>query len=277
LREGFIRFPTKKDGARGVPDYKFYLTGGMPLQDMIYDIAAVNSQADERLGYPTQKPIALLDRLIRVASNEGDVVFDPFCGCGTAIYAAHLSNRKWIGCDVAILSVRMVRDTLLRRYGLKEGKDYQVSGVPLSLEGAEDLFSRDPRQFQHWAVELAGGFASKRHSGDMGVDGRIYFETDDGLKDMVISVKGGKLRPEFIRELRGTMERGSLLGGLICLHQPTKGMKDEVSRAGQLTYRGTAYDRLQIRTVEDLLAGKGFDTPSKVQTMDWKRQGELAL
>lgn len=123
-----------------------------------------------------------------MSSNEGDVVFDPFAGCGTAIYAAHLNKRKWIDCDIAILSVRLVRDVLAKRYGLQEGRDYEVSGVPVSLEGAKDLFDRDPRQFQHWVIELSGGFCNKAHSGDRGIDGRIYFETaKGGLRSMARS------------------------------------------------------------------------------------------
>ena len=151
----------------------------------------VQAQAKERLGYPTQKPIALLQRIIAASTNEGDVVFDPFCGCGTAVYAAHLLNRKWIGCDIAILSIRLVRDVLLKRYGLEEDKGYTMAGIPRSVEAAKELFTHDPRQFQHWAVELAQGFASAKFSGDKGIDGRIHFETNEGLKNMVISVKGG--------------------------------------------------------------------------------------
>lgn len=264
-----------------VPQYKRYLDHmkGQPITDDWHDIEHLHGSNKEALGYPTQKPIALLDRIIRASSNEGDIVFDPFCGCGTAVYAAHQTKRKWIGCDIAMLSVRIVRDVLLKRYGLKEGEHYQVAGIPLSMDGAQELFDHDPRQFQHWVVELAGGFVSKRHSGDLGVDGRIYFDTKEGLKSMVLSVKGGKLAPAFIRELRGTMERDvdSLLAGFISLQEPTKGMKEETARAGQFTYLGTTYDRIQIRTAEDLLAGRAFDTPSKVQTMDWKKQGELAL
>jgi DNA methylase len=247
------------------------------LGDVWTDIPPINSRAHERLGYPTQKPIALLQRIIRISSNEGDVVFDPFSGCGTAICAAHLANRKWIGCDIAILSVQIVREVLLRRYGLQEGQDYEVSGVPLSVEGAHELFTRDPHQFQHWAVELAGGFCSARQSGDRGIDGRIYFETAAGLRSMVISVKGGRLSPAYIRELRGTMERepDTELGGFICLEHPTRGMWQEVAEAGAYTYLGTNYDRLQIRTIQDLLDGRGFETPSRVQTMNWDRQIRL--
>ena len=264
------------------PQRKIYLDDveDPRIGDLWADIAPIQAQAEERLGYPTQKPISLLDRIIKASSKPGDVVFDPFCGCGTAVYAAHLTGRKWIGCDIAILSVKIVRDVLFKRYGLKEGEHYQVSGVPLSVEGAQDLFDRDPRQFQHWAVELSGGFATAKYSGDRGVDGRIYFETKEGLKSMVLSVKGGRtLTPAFVRDLRGTMENeeGSEMGGFICLGQPTKGMRDMEAQAGMWNYRGKDYHRLQIRTVEDLLGGRGFDTPSRVETMDWTKQVPLPI
>lgn len=276
-KNGLIYWPQRGN----VPRFKRYadVSEGNAVQDIINDVNPISSHSEERLGYPTQKPINLLKRLIEVSSNENDVIFDPFAGCGTAIYAAHELNRKWIGCDIAILSVKLVRDVLLKRYGLKEKDHYLISGVPLSVEGAQDLFDRDPRQFQHWAVELAGGFSSTKHSGDEGIDGRIHFETKEGLKNMVISVKGGKLTPAFVRELRGTMERelDTELGGFICLKEPTKGMRQEVAKAGMYTYSGHDYPRLQIRTAQDLLDGKGFDTPSKVETLGWQKQYVMPL
>lgn len=275
---GRIHWPKKK---AGMPMLKRYLDEqqGMPLQDIWTDIRPIHNLGAERLGYPTQKPIALLSRIIEASSNPGDVVFDPFCGCGTSIYAAHAAGRRWIGCDIAILSVRIVRDVLLKRYGLREGLEYEIKGVPLSVEGAQDLFERDKRQFQHWAVEIAGGFVNNRHSGDRGIDGRLWFETKDGLRSMVISVKGGKLQPAFVRELRGVMstEQHAELGGFICLQEPTKGMRDAAAEAGVYTYKGRQYPRLQIRSITDLLAGKGFETPSRVETLGWERQGVLAL
>ena len=265
-----------------MPRLKMYAehAKGSLLQDIWRDVPPINSQASERLGYPTQKPIALLRRIIEASSNPGDVVFDPFCGCGTAIYAAHLTGRRWLGCDIAILSVKLARDVLFKRYGLKEGEHYQVSGVPLSVEGAQDLFDRDPRQFQHWSVELAGGFATAKFSGDRGVDGRIYFETKDGLKSMILSVKGGRtLTPAFVRDLRGTMENetDATMGGFICLGQPTKGMRESEAQAGMWSYLGKDYQQLQIRTIEDLLEGRGFDTPSRVGTLDWTKQVPLPI
>lgn len=265
---GLIYWPPKGT----VPQYIRYLSvsEGNSVQDMIWDIRPVGSHAEERLGYPTQKPIKLLRRIIAASSNKGDVIFDPFCGCGTAIFAAHMQQRKWIGCDIAILSVQIVRDVLLKRYGLEEGKHYMVSGIPHSVEGAQELFHCDPRQFQHWVVELAGGFASAKYSGDRGIDGRIHFETNEGLKNMVISVKGGNNpTPVWMRELGGVVHReeDSKMGGLICLKNPTKGMRDEEASGGIYTYQGRNYQRLQIRTTQDLLDGKWFDTPSTVRTL----------
>lgn len=256
----------------GVPVLKRYLDEqeGTPLDDVWTDIRPIQSQSKERLGYPTQKPLALLRRIIAASTNEGDVVFDPFCGCGTAIYASHLLNRKWIGCDIAILSIQLVRDVLLKRYGLEEGKNYSIDGVPRSVEAARVLFEKDARQFQHWAVELAQGFASAKFSGDRGIDGRIHFEIKEGLKHMVISVKGGsKPTPVWMRELSGVVQReeDAKMGGLICLETPTKGMLNEVTDGGIYSYGGKDYHRLQIRTIQDLLDGKWFDTPSTVRTV----------
>lgn len=264
---GLIHWPPK--GTK--PSYKRYLDQmkGQPASDIWTDVPVIAAHAEERLGYPTQKPISLLKRIIEASSNPGDVVFDPFAGCGTAVYAAHLLGRKWIGCDIAILSVQIVRDVLLKRYGLKEGEHYFIHGVPRSVEAAQVLFSQDTRQFQHWSVELAGGFASTKHSDDRGIDGRIHFETKEGLKNMVLSVKGGKLTPAFMRELRGTFEReeDTEMGGFICLQPTTKGIDREIAAAGMYTYQGIDYPRLQLRTIEDLLAGRLFDTPSRVQTL----------
>lgn len=278
-REGRIHWP-KKVG--GVPAFKRYLDEmpGTALQDVWSDISPIAAQSNERLGYPTQKPLALLERIIKSSSNVGDVVFDPFAGCGTAIYAAHLNKRQWIGCDIAILSVRIVRDVLNKRYGLTEEEHYEISGVPVSMDGAADLFERDKRQFQHWVVELAGGFCNKRQSGDQGVDGRLYFDTDAGLRSMVISVKGGQtVNPAAIREVRGTMEADATaeMAGFICMHAPTKGMVMEAAKAGMFEYQGVRYPRIQIRTVEELLDEQTFTTPARVRTLAWEKQTKLAM
>ena len=170
----FIRFPRKKGGGQGIPEFKLYLPKGQAIQDMVLDIPPINSQAKERLGYPTQKPIALLDRIISASSNKGEVIFDPFCGCGTTIYSVVKNDRKWVGCDIAILSIRLVRDILTERYRLAEGTHFDVDGVPVSVEQAEELFRRNPFQFQHWAWNGAVGFQCRRKEQIAGLtDGSI--------------------------------------------------------------------------------------------------------
>jgi hypothetical protein len=221
------------------------------------------------MGYPTQKPRPLLKRIIEASSNEGDVVFDPFCGCGTTIYAAQEAKRTWIGCDIAILAIKLIRETLAERpYSLIEGKDFTVDGIPASVEQAEELFRHDPFQFQHWAVERIGGFPTQTQSGDKGIDGRLYFETQREMKSMVISVKGGSIRPTDLRDLRGVLEsesNGVALAGFISLREPTKAMRDEAAQAGSYEYAGLAYPRMQLLTVTDIIEGKReFHTPTKV-------------
>jgi DNA modification methylase len=254
---------------------------GVPLQNIWTDIPPVNPQAKERLGYPTQKPVALLKRIITASSNKGDVIFDPFCGCGTTIYAAQETERKWIGCDIAILSIKLVREVLTGdKYRLVEGKHFDVNGVPVSVEQAQELFKRDPFQFQHWLVERIGGFPMLKKVADKGIDGRMYFETREGLKAMVLSVKGGKIRPTDLRDLRGVLERetDTELSGFLCLNEPTKAMREEAAAAGQFKYGDINYDRMQILTVRDILEKKrDFHTPTKVGTRIATGQQSLPL
>jgi len=169
-------------------------------------------------------------------------------------------NKQWIGCDIAVLATQLVRETLkngkppLVDFPLEEGKDFELCGYPISVDGANMLFGQDPKQFEHWAVEWVGGFINKKQTGDKGVDGRIYFETDNmkNLKKMILSVKGGRhINPAMVRELRGTMERENAeLAGLLLIETPTRGMVEEANKAGQYTYNGVVYDRIQILTTE---------------------------
>lgn len=276
----YIRFPKKAGGADGVPEFKMYLPEGQPIQDIITDIPPINSQAKERLGYPTQKPIALLDRIIMASSNKGDVVFDPFCGCGTTIYSAVKNERKWVGCDIAILSVKLVREILSGdSYRLVEGVHFDVDGIPVSVEQAEELFKRDPFQFEHWIVERVGGFPTKK-TGDKGIDGRMYFETQHGLKAMVLSVKGGKLRPTDVRDLVGVLsgEAETEMAGFLSLQEPSKAMREAGAKAGQYTYGGVKYDRVQFLTVKEILEEKReFHTPTKLGSRISTGQSNLGL
>lgn len=281
-QHGFIRFPEKgRNGGQGVPEFKLHLDKGQPIQDMILDIAPLNSQAKERLGYPTQKPIALLKRIIAASSNPGDVVFDPFCGCGTTIYAAQETERQWIGCDIAILSIKLVREVLAEKYRLVEGVHFEVDGIPTSVEGAEELFHQDPSTFQNWFVERVGGFPMARKSGDRGIDGRIYFETRDGLREMMLQVKGGKtVRPTDVRDLRGVLEReeNAKMAGFLSLAPPSKAMINEAAEAGTYEYNGVHYPRIQFLTAEDVLVGKrDFHMPTRVNTKISTGQQSLPL
>jgi DNA modification methylase len=275
---GLIYWP--KRGS--VPQYKRYLNvaEGNQVQDIISDIRPIGSQANERLGYPTQKPIALLDRIIRASTNKGDVVFDPFCGCGTTIYAAGATERKWIGCDVAILAIKLIREILTgEQYRLVEGTHFDVDGIPVSVEQAEELFKRDPFQFEHWLVEHVGGFPTKK-TGDKGIDGRMYFEKKTGLKCMVLSVKGGKLRPTDVRDLRGVLadHPDTEMAGFLSLQEPSKAMREAASLPSQYEYGGIKYDRMQFLTVKDILEDKReFHTPTKMVSRISTEQGSLAL
>ncbi len=248
-------------------EYRYYLDLGILPNDYWVDIQAINPAAKERLGYPTQKPLALLERIIQASSNENDVVFDPFCGCGTTVEAAIRNHRQWLGCDIAIHSIKLIQDTRIRKYSLAEGKDYAIEGIPRSAEQARYLFEQDPFQFQHWAVEKTGGFCSSKKTGDKGVDGRLYFEAGGTLCSMVLSVKGGGVKPADIRDLRGVLEReaDTELAGFISLREPTKAMLQEADAAGTYEYQGVRYPRIQLLTVQALFDGKTWLCPSVVR------------
>ena len=265
-----------------VPQFKRYLNEelGVSIVDVITDINPIGAQARERLGYPTQKPIALLDRIIRSSSNEGDLVFDPFCGCGTTIYAAAQNARRWIGCDIAILSVRLIQDVLASKYHLVEGTHFEIDGVPVSVEQAQTLFAKDAFQFQHWLVERVGGFPGQRRGADTGIDGRLFIETNQGFKEVILSVKGGRLRPADVRDLRGVLEREpeAILAGFLCLQEPSAAMRQEAARAGVYHYGGVDYERIQLLTVREILEEKrGLNSPTKVRTRVHSEQESLKL
>ena len=162
--------------------------------DNVWRIPALQPASKERMGYATQKPLTLMERIISASSNPGDAVLDPFCGCATTIEAAHKLGRQWIGIDIAIHAIkRVARIRLTERLGLVEGQDFTVEGVPRTVEGAQDLWERDKYHFQKWAVEQIEGFVTTKRSADGGVDGRVYFAVPHAqeLQSMVIEVKGG--------------------------------------------------------------------------------------
>jgi len=257
-----------------VPRYKRYLDlqRGKPLSDVWIDIPPINARAAERLGYPTQKPEALLERIISASSNEGDVVLDPFCGCGTATVAAQKLGRRWIGIDITHLAITLIKTRLKDSFGLVAGKDYEVQGEPVSVPDAQTLAATDPWQFQWWALGLVGARPAEQKKGaDKGIDGRLYFHDEAGAqtKQIILSVKAGHTSAPHVRDLRGVVEReAAAIGVLITMQESTSHMRTEAAAAGFYDSPwGGSYPRIQILTVAQLLAGERIDYPN-VEGMD---------
>lgn len=257
---GRIHWPKTKDG---VPMLKRYLDEmpGVPVQDVITDIDALNNVATERLGYPTQKPLALLERIITASSNVGDVVLDPFCGCGTAVDAAQKLDRHWIGIDITYLAVDLIRKRLFHTFGPNIENAYQVHGIPTDHEGAAALFDENPFDFERWAVSLVRGQPNDKQVGDKGIDGRIrFFGLDSKICTAIVSVKGGAVvGPTAARDLVGTVTNNDAeMGILVMLQKPSPGILEVAAKAG--TYKDpiseTSFPRIQVLTVDQLLAGE---------------------
>lgn len=222
------------------------------------DIPPINSQAAERLGYPTQKPLALLERIIQASSNEGDVILDPFCGCGTAVHAAHKLNRQWIGIDITHLAIAVIETRIKAAF---PGIEFEVLGVPKDLASARDLAARNKYQFQWWACARVNAqpYQGKKKGADSGIDGLIYFQDEAGpAKKIIVSVKGGDhVNVSMIRDLGHVVEREKAAIGLfVTLTPPTKPMQTEALSAGyyQSPHFGP-FPKLQILTIEGVLSG----------------------
>jgi len=234
------------------------------------DIPPINSQARERLGYPTQKPEALLERILRASSNEGDFILDPFCGCGTAIAVAQRLNRRWIGIDITHLAINLIKVRLKDSFGASAS--YKVIGEPVTLSEAAQLASEDPYQFQFWSLGLVGARPVEQKKGaDKGIDGRLYFHDDASgkTKQVIISVKAGHTSSPHLRDLGGVLTRENAeIGVLICLQEPTQHMRTEAASAGFYHSAGwdKNYPRLQLLTIAQLFDGKGIDMPPSKQT-----------
>jgi site-specific DNA-methyltransferase (adenine-specific) len=272
--EGLIH--QSKEGA--VPRLKRYLDEqpGTPLDDIWADIPPLQAHAGERLGYPTQKPYALLERIIELTTGEGDVVLDPFCGCGTTIDAAQGLGRSWLGIDITHVAIALIKARLKSAHGAGEGRDYLVRGEPADAAGAEALARADRFQFQSWAVGKVAGFPVEMRKGpDRGIDGVLHFRDDPKgrLRRVVISVKSGKTGPAHVRELRGVLEREqAAMGLLITLQEPTRKMKEDAAEAGlYASPMGSRHPKLQIRTVGELIAGQGLDYPGWASNETVKR------
>jgi DNA modification methylase len=281
------RIVQTKPGA--VPAYKRYLDEmkGVPLQDVWDDIQPIGAQAAERLGYPTQKPLALLERIINASSNPGDVVLDPFCGCGTTIAAAQKLGRKWIGIDITHLSIALQKYRLKDSFGLEEKRDYDVKGEPEDLLSAQQLAHDDRYQFQWWALSLVKarplgttkdeGRTTGKKGADRGIDGVINFIDDASgkAKRVLVQVKSGKVKSGDVRDLHGTLQREeAAIGVFITLETPTRDMQKEAASAGFYHSPGwdKDYPKLQILTIADLLTGKTVNMPNTSITFKQARK-----
>jgi hypothetical protein len=291
-RERRLHFPRVPTGALRLKMYSDQ-SAGEKLQNIWTDIPPIGAQAAERLGYPTQKPVALLERVIACSSPAGGVVLDPFCGCGTTVDAAQKLGRKWIGIDVTQLAITLIKKRLSDTYGARlhffsntatvpenlaedpEAILVRVAGEPVTPEDAQRLAEDDKWQFQWWALGLLGARPEEERRGaDRGIDGMILFRDDPRSpkpKRILIQVKGGRVGVSDVRDLRGVIERDeAAIGVLVTLQQPTRPMVTEAATAG--FYRSPItqqeYPKLQIRTIEDLMNGRSIDKPSSVISID---------
>jgi DNA modification methylase len=256
----------------GVPQLKRYLDEqeGTPVDDIWDDILPIQAQSEERLGYPTQKPLALLERIIQASSNEGDVVLDPFCGCGTAVHAAEKLKREWIGIDITHLAIGLIEKRMKAKF---PNSKFEIYGTPKDLDGARNLAERDKYQFQWWACFLVNAhpFQGKKKGSDGGIDGLIFFQDDNsGAKKIIVSVKGGEhVGVTMVKDLIATVQKEKAAMGLfVTLAEPTKPMVTEAISAGFYQSPKGDFPKIQILTIADLLSGKAkpqfFDMSSGV-------------
>jgi len=265
-RNNYIAFSKK-----GVPRFKQFLDemSGAPAQAIWDDISPVSAHSKEYLPYPTQKPLALLERIINASSREGDIVLDPFCGCGTAVVAAEKLGRKWIGIDITHLAVALMKKRLKDHF---PDVQFNVVGEPETFEAAKELAEQNKFQFEAWAVSLLGGQPYKsKGGGDRGVDGILRFKDfDDGFHKIIIQVKGGNYTTTDVKSVKATIDNEhACLGILIALKPPTKGMLSYAASLGTWQMPGSLrkYPVLQIFTIEDYFSDIRPDLPDTSMTL----------
>jgi site-specific DNA-methyltransferase (adenine-specific) len=263
--EGRLHFPNSASGALRLKMYSDE-SAGERLQSLWDEIPPIGAQAQERLGYPTQKPLALLERIISASSNEGDLVLDPFCGCGTTVHAAQKLNRRWIGIDITHLAIHLIQRRLKDAF---PGLQFDTAGVPKDLGGARALAAQDKYEFQKWALAMidAQPYKGGKKGGDGGVDGFLYIKPDGKKTEKVIvSVKGGQsLNPAMVKDLIVTVDQeGAKMGVFLTLEPPTKGMRTQAAAAGFYTTDYGQFPKIQIVTVERLFG------PSNPLHLPWQ-------
>jgi len=268
-KKGLLLFPSDP---KGRIMFKRYLDEqeGVTVGDIWTDISQLRASMAERLGYPTQKPEALLQRIIKASSNEGDIVLDPFCGCGTALVVAQKLNRKWIGIDITHLAISTMKWRLEKMF---PNIQYKVIGEPKDLASAKELANQNKYQFQWWAVSLVGGqpYGDKKKGADTGIDGYLYFmDEKNKVKKAIIQVKAGTVSVSQIRDLIGVIQREKAeMGVFLCLESATKPMQTEADSQGFYhSPLGKDYPKIQIFTIEQLLEGKKPDIPPWIAPVD---------
>ena len=239
----------------------------------VWDIKIIPGSGKERLGFPTQKPEALLQRIIEVSSNKGDLVLDPFCGCGTSIAVAEDLGRSWLGIDITHLAIAVVRHRLGPRV------KFEFDGDPPTMSEARALAEADPFKFQCWAVGKVCGFPQEQKRGaDKGIDGRIAFHDEpvgSTTKEIIISVKSGKPHVTHVRDLRGVIEREkAAIGVLVTLEPPTQAMISEAASAGyyESVWWRSRHPRIQILTAEELLGGTGVKLSQSARNVRFAKE-----
>ena len=275
-KAGLIHWPKEGGFPRRLADQPFDPEEReVTVGDVWTDIDRLNQTAKERLGYPTQKPLALLERIICASCNEGDLVLDPFCGCGTAVHAAEKLKRRWIGIDITHLAIGLIERRLKDAF---PGIKFDIHGTPNDFAGAEDLAKRDKFQFQWWAVGLVNAvpYGGKKKGADTGIDGYYHCKPDGKKTEAgIVSVKGGEtLHRDMVSDLRGVMEREEAPFALmVTLREPTAPMVKEAAAAGFFDTPFGKFPRLQIATVSDMLAGKLPKLPPQEKGAGYRQAG----
>jgi DNA modification methylase len=276
-----------KPGA--VPQYKRYLDEmpGLPVQNLWDDIAVINNRSKEKLGYPTQKPEALLERIIKASSNEGDLVLDAYCGCGTSTSVAQRLNRRWIGIDITYQSISLVLKRLEERYGKDVLGNITLNGIPRDMESAVALaHKKDDRlrkEFEKWAILTYTNnraIINDKKGADRGIDGTAFFMTSkkDNAK-IVFQVKSGGVKRNDVATLRGDMEREkAAMAVLIILEKPTHPMIEDAKAAGTYHHEvmSKSYDKIQIVTVREIIEeDKRLDIPMSLEVYKAERRAAM--
>lgn len=257
---------------------KVYLSEipGKVVSDLWIDkeVNPLQGASQEKLGYPTQKPEALLERIIKASSKEGDWVLDPFCGCGTTVAVAEKLDRNWVGIDITTLAINLIKYRLREQFSDKNIKIF-VDGLPKDSAGAKALFKKDTFEFEYWALDLVNAMPAQSKSkenmrgADKGVDGVISFVKGSAGKGkydygkIIVQVKGGGVQRNDIATLKGDVDREKADGGLlITLEEPTRPMKEEAIGSGSFfAFSKVDYPKIQIITIEELLSGKRPNLP----------------